>query len=177
MAKINKDLRINEKIRAREVRVIGSNGEQIGIMSPRDALKLAREQQLDLVEIAPAATPPVCRIMDYGKYRYEQSKREKDIRKKQKVVKVKEINLSVKIGEHDLNVRLRNAESFLKDGDKVKATVRFKGREIVHNDLGRALLLNFAEKLKEYGVIEQMPKMEGRAMTMLLGPKGPRTAD
>ena len=171
MAKINKDLRINERIRVREVRVISSTGEQLGIMSPKDALKLAREQQLDLVEIAPGAAPPVCRIMDYGKHRYEQSKREKDIRKKQKVVKVKEVTLSVKIGEHDLNVRLKNAQSFLKDGDKVKATIRFRGREIVHNDLGRTLLLNFAEKLKEDAVIEQMPRMEGRTMSIVLGPK------
>ncbi len=171
MAKINKDLRINERIRVREVRVISSTGEQLGIMSPKDALKLAREQQLDLVEIAPGATPPVCRIMDYGKHRYEQSKREKDIRKKQKVFKVKEVTLSVKIGEHDLNVRLKNAQSFLKDGDKVKATIRFRGREIVHNDLGRTLLLNFAERLKEDAIIEQMPRMEGRTMSMVLGPK------
>lgn len=177
MAKISKDLRINERIRTREVRVISDTGEQLGIMTLKDAMKLAHEKQLDLVEIAPGANPPVCRIMDYGKYRYEQSKRDKTIRKKQKVVKVKEVTLSVKIGEHDLNVRVRNAESFLKDGDKVKATIRFRGREIVHNDLGRTLLLDFADKLKDIAVIEQQPRMEGRTMVMVLAPKAQRSEE
>jgi translation initiation factor IF-3 len=157
--------------------VISDTGEQLGIMTLKDAMKLAHEKQLDLVEIAPGANPPVCRIMDYGKYRYEQSKRDKTIRKKQKVVKVKEVTLSVKIGEHDLNVRVRNAESFLKDGDKVKATIRFRGREIVHNDLGRTLLLDFADKLKDIAVIEQQPRMEGRTMVMVLAPKAQRSEE
>ncbi len=157
--------------------MISDTGEQLGIMTLKDAMKLAHEKQLDLVEIAPGANPPVCRIMDYGKYRYEQSKRDKTIRKKQKVVKVKEVTLSVKIGEHDLNVRVRNAESFLKDGDKVKATIRFRGREIVHNDLGRTLLLDFADKLKDIAVIEQQPRMEGRTMVMVLAPKAQRSEE
>ena len=169
---ISKDnLKINEEIRAREVRVNSATGESLGIMSLRDALQMAAEQQLDLVEVAPTAKPPVCRIMDFGKYRYEQQKREKEAKKKQKVVTVKEVKLCPNIEQHDFNVKLKNALRFIEDGDKVKVTIMFRGRELSHPDLGRQILIKMAEELKELVVVEREPKLEGKNMIMILSPK------
>lgn len=168
---ISKELRVNEGIRAREIRVVDANGDQLGIMSVRDALSVAGERGLDLVEVAPNAKPPVCRIMDYGKHRYEQSKREKAARKKQKVVNIKEIRMSPKIDEHDFEVKLRAAERFLKSGDKVKVSVRFRGREIVHSDLAKTKLESLATQLKEIAMVERPPKLEGRQMIAVLAPR------
>lgn len=164
-------MRINEEIRAREVRVIGSDGEQLGIMSGRDAQQLAYEKHLDLVEIAPTAKPPVCRIMDYGKYRYEQQKREKESRKKQKTFDIKEVKLRPGIEEHDFNVKFKNAVRFLEDGDKVKVTIMFRGRELSHPELGEVLLNKMAAQLKETAVVERQPKLEGKNMIMIVAPK------
>lgn len=164
-------MRINEEIRAREVRVIGSDGEQLGIMSGREAQQLAYEKHLDLVEIAPTAKPPVCRIMDYGKYRYEQQKREKESRKKQKTFDIKEVKLRPGIEEHDFNVKLKNAVRFLEDGDKVKVTIMFRGRELSHPELGEVLLNKMAAQLKEMAVVERQPKLEGKNMIMIVAPK------
>lgn len=164
-------MRINEEIRAREVRVIGSEGEQLGIMSGRDAQQLAYEKHLDLVEIAPTAKPPVCRIMDYGKYRYEQQKREKESRKKQKTFDIKEVKLRPGIEEHDFNVKFKNAVRFLEDGDKVKVTIMFRGRELSHPELGEVLLNKMAEQLKDTAIVERQPKLEGKNMIMIVAPK------
>ena len=164
-------MRINEEIRAREVRVIGSDGEQLGIMSGREAQQLAYEKHLDLVEIAPTAKPPVCRIMDYGKYRYEQQKREKESRKKQKTFDIKEVKLRPGIEEHDFNVKYKNAVRFLEDGDKVKVTIMFRGRELSHPELGEVLLNKMAEQLKDTAVVERQPKLEGKNMIMIVAPK------
>ena len=164
-------MRINEEIRAREVRVIGSDGEQLGIMSGREAQQLAYEKHLDLVEIAPTAKPPVCRIMDYGKYRYEQQKREKESRKKQKTFDIKEVKLHPGIEEHDFNVKFKNAVRFLEDGDKVKVTIMFRGRELSHPELGEVLLNKMAAQLKEMAVVERQPKLEGKNMIMIVAPK------
>ncbi len=168
---ISKELRVNSDIRAREVRVVDANGDQLGIMSAREALSIAGERGLDLVEVAPNAKPPVCRIMDYGKHRYEQSKRDKAAKKKQKVVNVKEIRMSPKIDEHDFDVKLRAAERFLKSGDKVKVSVRFRGREIVHSDLAKGKLDDLANQLEEIAVVERPPKLEGRQMIAVLAPR------
>ncbi|WP_185955996.1 translation initiation factor IF-3 [Melghirimyces algeriensis] len=162
---------INEAIRAREVRLIDQDGNQLGIKPLREALRLAQEADLDLVNVAPKAKPPVCRIMDYGKYRYEQSKREKEARKKQKTIQVKEIRFSPSIEEHDINTKLRNVKKFLNKGDKVKLTIRFRGREITHQDLGRQILVRMAEEVKDISDVERQPKMEGRHMIMILSPK------
>lgn len=164
-------MRINEDIRAREVRVIGSDGEQLGIMSGREAQQLAYEKHLDLVEIAPTAKPPVCRIMDYGKYRYEQQKREKESRKKQKTFDIKEVKLRPGIEEHDFNVKFKNAVRFLEDGDKVKVTIMFRGRELSHPEMGEVLLNKMAAQLKEMAVVERQPKLEGKNMIMIVAPK------
>ena len=164
-------MRINEEIRAREVRVIGSDGEQLGIMSGREAQQLAYEKHLDLVEIAPTAKPPVCRIMDYGKYRYEQQKREKESRKKQKTFDIKEVKLRPGIEEHDFNLKFKNAVRFLEDGDKVKVTIMFRGRELSHPELGEVLLNKMAAQLKEMAVVERQPKLEGKNMIMIVAPK------
>ncbi|HHV61101.1 MAG TPA: translation initiation factor IF-3 [Firmicutes bacterium] len=168
---MSKDLRVNEEIRAREIRVIGDQGEQLGVMSLKEALRLAEEKELDLVEVAPTAKPPVCRIMDYGKYRYEQAKREREARKKQRIIDIKEIRMTPKIEGHDFEVKVRSAQRFLKDGDKVKATVKFRGREIVHADIGKALLEDLAEELKDLAIIEKAPKVEGKNMIMILSPR------
>ncbi len=168
---ITKDFRINEEIRAREVRVIDGDGSQLGIFSSRDALHLAEEKQLDLVEISPAAKPPVCKIMDFGKYKYEQSKREKEAKKKQKIISVKEVKLRPNIEDHDFDVKAKNATRFLKDGDKVKATIIFRGREIVHTQLGQKLLKRLAEHVSEISLVERQPKLEGKNMIMILTPK------
>ncbi len=168
---ITKDFRINEEIRAREVRVIDGDGSQLGIFSSKDALHLAEEKQLDLVEISPAAKPPVCKIMDFGKYKYEQSKREKEAKKKQKIISVKEVKLRPNIEDHDFDVKAKNATRFLKDGDKVKATIIFRGREIVHTQLGQKLLKRLAECVSEFALVERQPKLEGKNMIMILTPK------
>ncbi len=164
-------MRINEEIRIREVRVTDVNGEQLGIMATKDALRLAEEQHLDLVEVAPKARPPVCRIMDFGKYRYEQQKRDKEARKKQKVITVKEVKLRPNIEQHDFDVKLKNAQRFIEDGDKVKVTVMFRGRELSHPELGNAILDKMAKALEENVTIERAAKLEGKNMTMILSPK------
>ena len=168
---ITKDFRVNEEIRVKEVRVIDSDGAQLGIMAAREAQRLAEEKHLDLVEIAPAAKPPVCKIMDIGKYKYEQSKREKEARKKQKTVSVKEVKMRPNIEEHDFEVKAKNAIRFLKDGDKVKASIIFRGREIVHTQLGQKLLNRLAKTLEEHCTVERQPKLEGKNMIMILAPK------
>ena len=164
-------MRINEEIRSREVRVITADGEQLGIMSGRAAQQLAVERHLDLVEIAPTAKPPVCKIMDYGKFRYEQQKREKEARKKQKTFDIKEVKLRPGIEDHDFNVKYKNAVRFLEDGDKVKVTIMFRGRELSHPELGEVLLNKMAEQLKEIAVVERVPKLEGKNMIMIVAPK------
>lgn len=162
---------MNEEIRAREVRVVSSTNEQLGVMALRDALRLAGEQQLDLVEVAPTAKPPVCRIMDFGKFRFEQQKREKEAKKKQKVVSVKEVKLRPNIEDHDFHVKLKNAQRFIADGDKVKVTIMFRGRELTHPELGREVLLRMAEELKDAVTVEREPKLEGKNMIMIVAPK------
>ncbi|MGE4588811.1 MAG: translation initiation factor IF-3 [Acidaminococcaceae bacterium] len=164
-------MRINEEIRAREVRVVADEGEQLGIMSGRDALNLALERHMDLVEIAPNAKPPVCRIMDYGKYRYEQQKREKEARKKQKTFDIKEVKLRPGIEDHDFDVKFKNAVRFLEDGDKVKVTIMFRGRELSHPELGEILLTKMAKQLEDLAVIERAAKLEGKNMIMIVSPK------
>lgn len=164
-------MRINEEIRAREVRVITADGEQLGIMSGRAAQQLAVERHLDLVEIAPTAKPPVCKIMDYGKFRYEQQKREKEARKKQKTFDIKEVKLRPGIEDHDFNVKYKNAVRFLEDGDKVKVTIMFRGRELSHPELGEVLLNKMAEQLKDIAIVERVPKLEGKNMIMIVAPK------
>ncbi len=162
---------INEQIRDREVRLIGENGEQLGIMAARDALKLAREAELDLVKIAPTAKPPVCKIIDYGKYRYEMSRKEKEAKKKQKVVEIKEIRMSPNIDVNDLNTKIANARKFLTKGNKVKVTVRFRGREMAHMQDNRYILEDFAKQLEDVAVIDKPIKQEGRTLTIFLGEK------
>ena len=165
------DHQINEEIRDKELRVIGDNGEQLGIMSSAQALALAEEKELDLVKIAPQATPPVCKIMDYGKFRFEQLKREKEARKNQRVVEIKEIRMSPGIDTNDLNTKIKNAMKFLKDGNRVKVTVRFRGREMAHTSLGETLLKQFGESCAEVATVEKGAKLEGRNMSMFLSPK------
>ena len=165
------DLMINEEIRDREVRVVDQHGEQLGVMSSRDALALAEERQLDLVKIAPQARPPVCKLMDYGKYRFEQSKKEREFRKNQKVITVKEVRLSATIEDHDVDVKFKNAVKFLKDGNKVKVTIRFRGRQITHSEIGRQVMNEFAERIKEYGTVDKAPQIEGRNMSMFISPR------
>lgn len=162
---------INEQIRDREVRLIGEDGEQLGIVTSKAALETAMEKDLDLVMISPKAQPPVCRIMDYGKYRFEQSKREKEAKKNQHLVELKEIRMSPGIDSHDLEFKCRNAKKFLEDGNKVKVTVRFRGRAIAHSSLGEQLLIRFSEILSESAIVEKAPKLEGRNMSMFLAPK------
>lgn len=164
-------MRINGRIRVREVRVVGEEGEQLGVLPTIEAMKRAEEAGLDLVEVAPTAVPPVCRIMDYSKYKYEQEKREKEARKKQKIVHLKEIRLSPKIGEHDYQFKLRNLEDFLKRGDKVKITMMFKGREMAHVDLGRKILDRLASDISQVGEIEERARQEGRFINMVIRAK------
>lgn len=168
---------INEEIRDREVRLIASDGQQLGIMSSRAALQEAAKEGLDLVKISPKAVPPVCKIMDYGKYRFEQSKREKEARKNQHVVEIKEIRMSPSIDVGDFNTKLRNAQKFLGEGNRVKVTVRFRGREMAHTDIGRNLLLKFAEESAELASMDKKPVLDGRHMTMLLSPKTGKDRD
>lgn len=162
--------RVNERIRIREVRLIDEEGNQVGIIATRDALDMARQRGLDLVEVAPNAIPPVCRLMDYGKFRYEQSRKERESRKNQHVIELKEVRIRPKIDEHDLETKGRQAAKFLDHGDKVKMTVTFRGREMAHPDLGKALLDQLIESLRPHGTVEQMPRLEGRAMTVIMNP-------
>lgn len=162
--------RVNERIRVREVRLIDDEGNQLGVVATRDALEMARERGLDLVEVAPNASPPVCRLMDFGKFRFEQSKKERDSRKNQHVIKLKEVRIEPKIGGHDLETKGRSAQKFLESGHKVKINVLFRGRSITHPELGKELLDKLSAQLQESGVIEQAPRMEGRNMTMTMAP-------
>ena len=165
------ELLINEQIRDREVRLIDENGEQLGIMSTGKALDLADERGLDLVRIVPNAVPPVCKIMNYGKYKFEQAKREKEAKKNQKVVELKEVRLSPTIEDHDINVRVKNTVKFLSQGDKVKVSIRFRGRQLSHTEVGQKVMECFLEKLGDVYVVERRPMMEGRMMIMVLAPK------
>ena len=165
------DLMINEEIRDREVRVVNQEGEQLGIMLTTQALALAEEQELDLVKIAPNARPPVCKLMDYGKYRFEMSKKEREIKKNQKVIETKEVRLSATIEDHDIDVKYRQAIKFLQDGNKIKVTIRFRGRQISHSEIGAEVMQEFAERIKDYGTVERRPLVEGRNMTMMVAPR------
>jgi translation initiation factor IF-3 len=168
---ISRDHQINEEIRAREVRLIGPDGEQIGIKPFREALQMAIDMDMDLVNVAPMAKPPVCRIMDYGKFRYEQQKKEKEARRNQKIVDVKEVWFRANIEEHDYQVKYRNVVKFLGEGNKVKASVRFRGREITHADIGQRILDRLRSEVADLCVVERAPKLEGRSMVMILAPK------
>lgn len=163
-------MQANEAIREKEVRVVNQEGEQLGVMSSDEALKLAQSKGLDLVNIAPTAKPPVCKIMNFGKYRFELQKREKENKKNQKIINIKEVQLSPSIDTNDFNTKCRNAIKFLSKGDKVKVTVRFRGREVSHSEIGEALLKRFAEEVKEVGNVDRQPKLEGRNLTMFLSP-------
>lgn len=165
------ELMINEQIRDKEVRLIDENGEQLGIVSAKEAQNIADEKKLDLVKIAPTAKPPVCRIMDYGKYKFDQAKKEKEARKKQKTVDIKELRLSPSIDTHDVQVKVKKAKEFLQNGDKVKISIRFRGREIGHSKAGMTILENFAKETEEFGVVDKQPKMEGKSLVMFLAPK------
>ena len=162
---------LNEEITDKEIRLIGENGEQLGIVSGEEALRTAEEQGLDLVKISPQATPPVCKLMNYGKYKFEQSKREKEARKNQHVVEIKEVRMSPGIDVGDFNTKLKNAQKFIADGNRVKVSVRFRGREMAHTDIGRDLLVRFAESVAEVANLDKEPKMEGRSMSIFLSPK------
>lgn len=171
MSTIAKDqTQVNEKIRAKELRVIGQNGDQIGLKSKNEALEMADRLGLDVVVVAPNAKPPVARIMDYGKYKFEQQKKEKEMKKKQKFINVKEIRLSPTIEEHDFNTKLKNGRKFLTKGDKVKVSIRFRGRAITHKEIGQRVLERYAEACQDLATIEQKPKMEGRQMFLMLAP-------
>lgn len=163
-----KELQINEEIRDKEVRLIDSEGNQVGVVSRNKALDMAFDARLDLVKIAPNSKPPVCRVMDYGKYRYDMMKREREAKKKQQVINIKEIRLTPNIEEHDLNTKANQAKKFLDNGDRVKVSVRFRGREMGHTDMGRQVLDRFTELISEHGVVDKKPKMEGRNMIMFL---------
>jgi len=165
------ELMINEQIRDKEVRVIGENGDQLGIMSAKEALKLAEAAELDLVKIAPTAKPPVCKIIDYGKYRYEQARKEKEAKKKQKTVDVKEVRLSPNIDKNDLNTKVNSAKKFIQKGDKVKVTLRFRGREMAHMQTSKHILDDFADMLKDVASVEKPAKLEGRSISMVLTEK------
>ncbi|MFQ1702319.1 translation initiation factor IF-3 [Loktanella agnita] len=162
--------RINDRIRGGDIRLIGADGENVGVTAPDKALRMAEEAGLDLVEISPNANPPVCKIMDYGKFKYETQKKEAEARKKQKTIEIKEIKFRPNTDSHDYEVKMRNVYKFLESGDKVKITLRFRGREMAHQELGRQLLERVSEDTKELGRVENFPKMEGRQMVMLIGP-------
>lgn len=162
--------RINERIRGSDIRLIGANGENIGVISPDKALLMAEEAGLDLVEISPNAVPPVCKIMDYGKFKYETQKKEAEARKNQKIIEIKEVKFRPNTDTHDYEVKMRSVFKFLDEGDKVKITLRFRGREMAHQELGRILLERVAEDVKEVGKVESMPRLEGRQMVMMIGP-------
>ena len=162
---------LNEDILDKEIRLIGAEGQQLGIMSSQEALKIADEQGLDLVKISPQAVPPVCKLMDYGKYRFEQTKRDKEAKKNQRIVEIKEVRMSPGIDVNDFNVKVRNAQRFLADGNRVKVSVRFRGREMAHTDIGRDLLNQFAEQCAEVANMDKSAKLEGRMMSIFLSPK------
>ncbi len=162
---------MNEQIRARSVRLIDKDGNQVGVVNTSDAIEAAYQEELDLVEVAPSANPPVCRIMDYGKYKYEQAKNRREARKRQKTVQVKEVKMRPKIEEHDFNVKKRNAIRFLEDGDKVKVTIMFRGREVVHSSLGHDLLERLARDVYDISIVERAPVLEGHNMVMVLAPR------
>ncbi len=162
--------RINDRIRGTEVRLIGAEGENVGVVTPERALAMAEEAGLDLVEISPNAVPPVCKIMDFGKFKYETQKKEAEARKKQKIIEIKEVKFRPNTDIHDYEVKMRSVFKFLENGDKVKITLRFRGREMAHQDLGRALLERVADDVQEVGKIENMPRLEGRQMVMMIGP-------
>ena len=164
---------LNDEIREPEVRLISESGEQLGVMSSRDALRIAEENEMDLVLISPQAKPPVCKIMDYGKYRFEQTKKEKEARKNQRIIEIKEIRMSPGIGDNDFNTKLKNGQKFLLDGDRLKVTIRFRGREMAHTNIGEELLKNFADQCAEIAVLDKNPKLEGRNMSIFLSPKTP----
>lgn len=165
------DLMINEQIRDKEVRLIGEDGEQLGVMPARDALQMAKDAELDLVKIAPTAKPPVCKIIDYGKYRYELARKEKEAKKKQKVIEIKEVRLSPNIDENDLNTKMNNARKFLEKGNKVKVTLRFRGREMAHMSKTKYILDDFAEKLADIAAVDKPAKVEGRSIVLFLSAK------
>ena len=165
------DLLINEEIREREVRVIDADGTQLGILPTKEALRIAQEKELDLINIAPQAKPPVCKILDYGKYRFEQAKRDKEAKKKQKIIEIKEVRLSPNIDDHDLDTKVRAALKFLQNGDKVKVSVRLRGREMTRTEVGRVVLEQFTKQIADIAEVEKPPKMEGRSMVMFLMPK------
>ena len=167
----SKEQQINEEIRDKEIRVISNEGEQLGIMSPAEALKLAESKNLDLVKIAPAAKPPVCKIMDYGKFRFEKAKREKEARKNQKIVEIKEVRLSLNIDTHDFETKINHARKFIGSGDKVKVSIRFRGREMAHPELGLTIMNRCAEALADCASVEKAAKLEGRQMLMFMAPK------
>ena len=167
----SKEQQINEDIRDKEIRVISNEGEQLGIMSPAEALKLAESKNLDLVKIAPAAKPPVCKIMDYGKFRFEKAKREKEARKNQKIVEIKEVRLSLNIDTHDFETKINHARKFIGSGDKVKVSIRFRGREMAHPELGLTIMNRCAEALADCASVEKAAKLEGRQMLMFMAPK------
>lgn len=167
----NQTHQINEEITDSEVRLVGESGEQLGIMSAEDALRHAEEAGLDLVKIAPNAVPPVCRVMDYGKFRFEQTKKEKEAKKNQKIIEIKEIRMGPSIGENDFNTKLKNGQRFLMDGDRVKVSVRFRGREMAHTEIGKVLLDDFASRCEDIATVDKAAKLEGRNMSMFLSPK------
>ncbi len=168
---IVKEANVNWEIRAPEVRVIDANGNQVGILAVKEAIRLAEEQGLDLVEVAPGAKPPVCRVMNYGKYKYQQNKRSQEAKKNQTVIHVKEVKVRPRTEEHDFQFKLRHIKRFLEEGNKVKVSLLFRGREIAHPEFGREMLARIHEEIKEQVVIEQVPRMEGRIMVMILSPK------
>lgn len=168
---IKQELSINEEIVAKEVKVIDENGEQLGIMPTEKALEIAEDRDLDLVEVSPNSSPVVCKIMNYGKYKYEQTRKEKESKKKQKVVEIKEIRLSSTIDTHDFDFKSKNARKFLEDGNKVKATIKFKGREVNNTSFGANVLNKFAESLEDVGTVDKAPKLEGRSMMLMINPK------
>ncbi len=170
------ELMINEEIRDREVRVIGADGAQLGVLPIERALELADEAELDLVKIVPNAQPPVCKLMDYDKHRYEQSKREREMRKNQRIISVKEVQLSATIEENDVQTKAKNAIKFLQGGDKVKVSIRFRGRQITHTEIGLKVMQDFIERVKDVAVVEKRPALDGRHMIMVLAPKADKPA-
>lgn len=170
------DLMINEEIRDREVRVIDENGEQLGVMLTQKAIELAEERGLDLAKIQPTAKPPVCKLLDYDKYRYEQSKRERENRKNQRVVSIKEVQLSATIEENDILTKAKNAQKFLQDGDKVKVSIRFRGRQITHSEIGLKIMQDFAKRCEDVSTVERRPLIDGRHMIMILAPKAAKAS-
>ena len=167
----SKEQQINEEIRDKEIRVISNDGEQLGIMTPAEALKIAESKNLDLVKIAPAAKPPVCKVMDYGKFRFEKAKREKEAKKNQRIVEIKEIRLSLNIDTHDFDTKINHARKFIGSGDKVKVSIRFRGREMAHPELGLTIMNRCAEAMADCAAVEKPAKLEGRQMLMFLAPK------